>query len=121
MTHLLCSDMLLDGSLCSPLGSGNSSRKLSGRGTAALAGSASTSHGARGGQGGRRSSSGAALGKSSTGVIKDTTRRKVAEIARLEEQLRDKLNLASGLERQNDELQRKERLLKLQVKRRMRV
>lgn len=50
------------------------------------------------------------------GIKKDSTRRKASEIARLEQELRDKLSLASDLERQRQELRTRERLLKLQVR-----
>lgn len=50
------------------------------------------------------------------GIKKDSTRRKASEIARLEQELRDKLSLASDLQRQRQELRTRERLLKLQVR-----
>ncbi|GAX78411.1 hypothetical protein CEUSTIGMA_g5853.t1 [Chlamydomonas eustigma] len=46
---------------------------------------------------------------------KDPTRRKNLEIARLEEELKAKLQLAESLETTNEQLQRKERILRLQV------
>jgi len=45
----------------------------------------------------------------------DTTRRKHEEIARLEEELKEKLVVAEKLQHEQHELQRKERLLRLQV------
>lgn len=107
-SQLIHGDAMLGASMRSPLAAGSSTSPIR-----RLSGSAVTN---RGGRGGRRGGHGAVLGKSSTGVIKDTTRRRVAEIARLEQELAQKLSLASDLERQNDELQRKEALLKAQVR-----
>ncbi len=49
----------------------------------------------------------------------DTTRRKTAQIAKLEIELQEKLSLATRLEKENDELQRKERILRAQVSRKI--
>lgn len=74
-----------------------------------------TGKAAGGGRGGRRPSA-ATTGRPATGVIKDTTRRKAAEIARLEEEVQQKLKVVSDLEKEREELERRERLLKLQVR-----
>ena len=47
----------------------------------------------------------------------DTTRRKTARIAKLEQEMAERLRLVESLEAEKEELQRKERLLKLQVRR----
>lgn len=84
-------------------------------GHAGPGGGSNTGKAAGGGRGGRRPSA-ATTGRPATGVIKDTTRRKAAEIARLEEEVQQKLKVVSDLEKEREELERRERLLKLQVR-----